>query len=157
MAIEWEMIVSMPQAHIASMPSMRSKGKSLIPCTSRFSSNFPIFITKKKNVSVRTSKRQDARNRSVRPVCRERAVLHLGARRKYRWILRPAAISQSFTFLLQSRKALRSGWDFCPIHVPTLLHSTLTPQRYIWRILHHVEDSCTFTFITHRCNIWLGT
>ena len=69
----------------------------------------------------------------------------------------PVAISQSFTFLLQSRKALRSGRDFCPIRVLTLLHSTLRPQRYIWRILHHVEDSCTFTFITHRCNIWLAT
>ena len=69
----------------------------------------------------------------------------------------PVAISQSFTFLLQSRKALRSGRDFCPIRVQTLLHSTMTLQCYIWRILYHVEDSCTFTFITHRCNIWLGT
>ena len=65
----------------------------------------------------------------------------------------PVAISQNFTFLLQSRKALRSGRDFCPIDIPTLLHSTLTPQRYIWRILHHAEDSCTFTFITHWYNI----
>ena len=55
-------------------------------------------ITKKKNASRRTSKRQDARNRPVRPVRWERAVLHLGARRKCRWILRPTAISQSFTF-----------------------------------------------------------
>ena len=106
---------------------------------------------------MRTSKHQYARNRPVRPVRRERAVPHLGAPRKCWWILCPVAISQSFTFLLQSCKALCSGQDFCPIHVPTLLNSTITHQRYIWCSLYHVENSCTFIFITHRCNIWLDT
>ena len=87
-------------------------------------------ITKKKNVSVRTSKGHDARNRPVRPVHPERAVLHLGARRKCRWILRPAAISQSSTFLLQSRKALRSCCNLEKLYVQDGIFVQFVSQRY---------------------------
>ena len=58
-------------------------------------------ITKKKNASWRTSKRQDALNRPVHRVRRERAVLYLGAPRKCRWILCHVPIWPTSTFRAQ--------------------------------------------------------
>ena len=84
----------------------------------------------KKNESGRTSKRQDARNRPVRPARRERAVLHFVVLRKCRWILRPIAIWQSFTFLLQSRKALRSCCNLAKLYVQDEIFIQFMSQRY---------------------------
>ena len=62
----------------------------LIPTNQEYSPS--TLITKTKNASWRTSKRQDARNSPVRPVHREQAVLYLGALRKCQWILRHVPI-----------------------------------------------------------------
>ena len=71
--------------------------------------------------------------------------------------LAPAANVDGFCVLLQSHKALRSCCNLAKLYVQDGIFVQFMSQRYIWRILHHVEDLGTFTFITHTCNIWLGT